>query len=81
MSVAEHSLLVLAIVEHTLPLADPAVLLAALMHDAMEDCGVTKADLVDAQHSVKLYFILSLSASACLAITIVSIYIGTNCPL
>ena len=36
MSVAEHSLLVLAIVETTLPAADPAILLAALMHDAHE---------------------------------------------
>lgn len=36
MSVAEHSLFVLTIVEQTLPTADPAVLLAALMHDAHE---------------------------------------------
>lgn len=36
MSVAEHSLFVCEIVERTLPLADPAVLLAALMHDAHE---------------------------------------------
>ena len=36
MSVAEHSLLVLTIVESALPGADPAVLLAALMHDAHE---------------------------------------------
>lgn len=35
-SVAEHSLLVLQIVEHTMPLANPAVLMAALMHDAHE---------------------------------------------
>lgn len=36
MSVAEHSLFVLAIVESALPTASPAVLLAALMHDAHE---------------------------------------------
>ena len=36
MSVAEHSLFVLAIVEDVLPAAGPAVLLAALMHDAHE---------------------------------------------
>lgn len=36
MSVAEHSLLVLAIVEDVLPAADAAVLMAALMHDAHE---------------------------------------------
>jgi len=35
-SVAEHSLLVCEIVDYTLIRADPAVLLAALMHDAHE---------------------------------------------
>lgn len=35
-SVLEHSLLVCEIVERTLPIVDPAILLAALMHDAHE---------------------------------------------
>jgi hypothetical protein len=35
-SVAEHSLLVVELIEHEFPLASPSTLLAALMHDAHE---------------------------------------------